>query len=341
MRKLMSAVLVLVLLFSCIPIAYAEDLSRAFDFVLSVDGSDIKQVNPGDIVTVVFYLNRTDKSEPYEMYAMQNEIRYDGNFFRLIEGGTLLSSGIQTRDLGLRDSSREFYMNFVSMSGGEQWETSRQVGSIQLEVIGQSGLSKITNQDYHVSTADGTDHYLANCQDVTIVISTECTVRFETNGGSDILSRTVHYGEKISCPEDPVRKGYHLEGWYSDLDLQNQWNFDQDTVQGNMVLYAKWAEGDPALWISWLWWLPILVLLAMLLMAVLFLSRKNIRFETGCREKIKSQRVRKGGFIIRPADPRRIGRTFAGWYQDSEKTVKWNFETDTVQKNMTLYAKWV
>ena len=262
MKKIVALFLSVLLLLSCIPTAYATG-EKEFFFELSVDGSDTKQVQPGDVITVVFHLNRTDEDAPYDMYAMQDEIRYDSNFFQLVEGSALLSDGIQTTDLGLRDNYREFYMNFLSLSGGEQWPARRLVGSIQLKVIGQSGVTQITNQDYLVSSADGTRHYKAACQEVTVIISTDCTVHFETNGGTQIPDQTVRYGEKVLRPEDPVREGYHVEGWYTDIDLKNPWDFEKDTVQGNLTLYVKWAQGDPDGSICWLWWLIVLLLLVL------------------------------------------------------------------------------
>lgn len=342
MKKVLPLILTFFLLLSSVGTASAADNSRECFFELSVDGSDTKQVQPGDVITVAFYLNRTDSSEPYDMYAMQNEIRYDSRFFRLVEGSALLTDGIQSNDLGLRDEYREFYMNFVSMSGGEKWEARRLVGSIQLEVIGQTGVSKITNQDYLVSTADGQDHYEATCQDVTIIISTDCTVSFASNGGTEVADQVANYGEKVQRPEDPVRKGYHIEGWYTDIDLKDLWDFENDTVQGNMTLYAKWAEGDPAGGFPWLWLVIGLLLLALLLLLLLLLlGKKTVSFETGCRAKVKSQKVKKGGCVRRPKDPIRMGRTFAGWYRDEGRMEKWDFENDRVEENMTLYAKWM
>ena len=264
----------------------------------------------------------------------------------------MLSDGISTTDIGLRDSFREFYMNFVSLSGGETWKAERLVGSFQLEVIGTSGVSKITNQDYLVSTADGKDTYAAECQDVTIILSTECTVNFQTNGGSEIPSIKGQYGETIARPENPVREGYHLVGWYTDIDLQIPWDFDVDTLQGNMTLYAKWESGDPIIEEAEEeeengGFGLLLLILALGLAAVaavvafLLLSKKTVKFETRCRKKIKDQKVKKGSFLERPEQPKRPGRTFAGWYLDEECTERWDFETDTVEQSMTLYAKWL
>lgn len=345
MKKLLSLILVMVLFLSCLPVAGAAETEKQFFFELSVDGSDTKQVRPGDVITVTFYLQRKDSDEAYDMYAMQNEIRYDGDFFRLVEGSELLSDGIHTTDLGLRDSYREFYMNYLSLSGGEKWPARNLIGSIQLEVIARSGVSKITNEDYLVSAADGQSHYAADCRNVTVIVSTDCTVTFETNGGTAIPAQVVQYGERVQRPEDPLRNGFHVEGWYSDLDLKNPWDFETDTVQGNMTLYVKWAEGDPAGTVSVLWWIiPALILLAVLLLILLLLlllGRKTVRFETECSAKVAKQKIRKGSCAVRPEDPVRLGRTFAGWYRDREKTVAWDFETDPVKENITLYAKWI
>ncbi len=47
-----------------------------------------------------------------------------------------------------------------------------------------------------------------------------------------------------------------------------------------------------------------------------------------------------GGYVIEPIIPAASGYRFVGWYKDSKCTNAWNFETDKVTKNTTLYAKW-
>ncbi len=51
----------------------------------------------------------------------------------------------------------------------------------------------------------------------------------------------------------------------------------------------------------------------------------------------------KGAKITEPEAPTADGYTFAGWYKDKECTEanKWNFATDAVTGDMTLYAKWI
>ena len=50
--------------------------------------------------------------------------------------------------------------------------------------------------------------------------------------------------------------------------------------------------------------------------------------------------VAKDSKITKPEDPTRTGYTFKGWYKDAALTQEWNFETDTVTADITLYAKW-
>ena len=354
-KKLLSFILAFAIIFGSSSAVYAVDNSKAFQFELSVNGDKTKQAMPGEIITVVFNLNRTDSTDEFDMYAMQNEIRYDSNFFKLVDGSVLLSEGIGTTEIGLLDSFREVYMNTVSFNGAKKWPAKRLVGSFQLEVIGETGVSKITNEDYLVSTSNGKDSYAATCQDVTVIVTTDCIVNFETNGGSQIESMNARYGETLQRPDNPTRNGYKFVGWYADIDLQIPWDFDSDLVQGNMTLYAKWQSGNAVsqiiddqvgnnggiggLLIAAV--VAVLVLLLGLLVLLLVLGKKTVKFETACDMKIKDQKVKKGGYVERPIQPKRIGRTFAGWYKDEARTMRWDFETDKVENNMTLYAKWV
>lgn len=267
--------------------AYAKDVQKddlKFSFDLTVDGGDIKEVSYGDVITVALKLNRADADIPYTMYAMQDEIRYDGTFFELVEDGILLTPGITSTDIANTDQFREFYMNYLSMSGGSQWDASTLIGTIQLRVIAKSGTAKITSQDFLVSLKDGSGSYPCEANEVTVVVSTECTVRFDTRGGSEIPSQTVQYGEKIIQPDDPLRNGYEFELWYADIDLTDEWDFENDIVQSNMTLYAKWSERTEETTVSGLdrtwkkyYWVLLLLLIFAIVFIIYFKYKRNKR----------------------------------------------------------------
>lgn len=50
--------------------------------------------------------------------------------------------------------------------------------------------------------------------------------------------------------------------------------------------------------------------------------------------------VTSGSAISAPTAPTWAGYTFGGWYKESTCTNAWNFATDTVTGNITLYAQW-
>lgn len=273
MKRIVSSLcLLLVLLLTLAAPIYAADTGRTFAFDLSVDGGAEKSAAVGDEITVTFTLRRTDSAEEYTMYAMQNEIVYDPTFYQLVDGSVMATSGVQTKDLGLRDGNHSLYMNFVSLIGGETWKADTVVGSFRLKIIGTTGSSAIRSTNCFVSTQDGTEQYAATQQDVTVSVSGyRCVVRFETNGGSAVPEQTVAMGGRVKKPTDPTREGYVLEGWYSDMDLQNEWNFDKDTVSGNMTLYAKW-EAPRQLPLLWL-----LLALIVVIVVLVILGRRHAR----------------------------------------------------------------
>lgn len=56
--------------------------------------------------------------------------------------------------------------------------------------------------------------------------------------------------------------------------------------------------------------------------------------------QVSSQTVKHGDKVTKPNNPTADDKEFAGWYMDSNYNEKWNFDTDTVTENTTLYANW-
>lgn len=68
-------------------------------------------------------------------------------------------------------------------------------------------------------------------------------VTFETNGGSAVDPQYVKTGEAAQRPENPTKEGFYLQGWYTDAELTNVYDFSQP-VNEDLTLYAKWGEGS-------------------------------------------------------------------------------------------------
>lgn len=71
---------------------------------------------------------------------------------------------------------------------------------------------------------------------------TEYTVEFDSTGGTLVSTQTVVAGGKATQPTAPTRTGYTFAGWYTSTAYTTQWDFATDTVNTNMILYAKWTE---------------------------------------------------------------------------------------------------
>ncbi len=69
------------------------------------------------------------------------------------------------------------------------------------------------------------------------------TVRFESNGGTNIASKTTRRNTVIEVPEIPTKDGYTFEGWYTDRELTTAYDFSTKVTK-SFTLYAKWTEID-------------------------------------------------------------------------------------------------
>lgn len=143
--------------------------------------------------------------------------------------------------------------------------------------------------------------------------SVKYTVTFDSNGhGTAPAQQQIAEGEKIEKPDDLVSEGYTFEGWYKEVSCENEWNFNTDVVNCNITLYAKWIETS---------------------CVVTFDSNGNGFAPT-------SQYVRVGMKVIEPSTMFAEGFDFVGWYKEPNCENEWNFATDVVNGNLTLYAKW-
>ena len=79
-----------------------------------------------------------------------------------------------------------------------------------------------------------------------------CTVTFDMNGregnGVSPSQQTVSKGSKIQEPASPsadeVFDGYNFLSWYyrNEDNQRVKWNFDEDTIQSDLTLYADWVD---------------------------------------------------------------------------------------------------
>ncbi len=67
------------------------------------------------------------------------------------------------------------------------------------------------------------------------------TVTYNSNGGSEVASETVNYGEVFTEPAAPSYAGYIFAGWYTDNEtFENLYDFATLATE-DITLYAKWT----------------------------------------------------------------------------------------------------
>lgn len=64
------------------------------------------------------------------------------------------------------------------------------------------------------------------------------TVKFDTQGGTQIDNVVVEKGEKVSKPNDPEKVGYTFDGWFSNNE---EWSFEDNIISMNTTIIAKWT----------------------------------------------------------------------------------------------------
>ena len=74
-----------------------------------------------------------------------------------------------------------------------------------------------------------------------VVAPTTYTVKFETNGGSEIANVKVDRNKTLTKPTNPTKDGYTFDSWYTDKEFKTAYDFDTKVTKA-ITLYAKWTE---------------------------------------------------------------------------------------------------
>jgi uncharacterized repeat protein (TIGR02543 family) len=146
-------------------------------------------------------------------------------------------------------------------------------------------------------------------------IEETCIVRYHPDGGEPPPHDEVvaGIGCKAVIPRPMSKTGYFFGGWYTEPGFINQWDFDANTVNGDIDLYAQWLD-----------------------------IYYTVSFDgNGGLPAPVSQIVVHDGKTLMPSPMNNGDSAFGGWYKDSGFANAWNFDTDTVLGNITLYAQWV
>lgn len=143
--------------------------------------------------------------------------------------------------------------------------------------------------------------------------SDEFNVTLQYNNGTPDKTLLLHTNDFIPIPDTPLREGYTFTGWYTDTTYTSAWNFEIDQVTNHMTLYAGWNKNAP---------------------------EYIVTFNPNNGSPRYTVVITSGDLIPPQTSPTLEGYTFIGWYEDQNYTTPWNFDTDRVYSNTTLYGGW-
>jgi len=66
----------------------------------------------------------------------------------------------------------------------------------------------------------------------------------------------------------------------------------------------------------------------------------TVTFDSQGGSAVAAQTVPYNSLLTKPEDPTKSDYVFGGWYREASCTTPWNFATDKVTTDLTLYAKW-
>lgn len=135
----------------------------------------------------------------------------------------------------------------LSISVADGYDLLSASGQVATSGYGTPSLVNFTVSD-NVATYTSNANFNIKSLTVTYQVSpgTTYTVTFNTNGGNNISSQSVVENGTANIPDDPEKNSdenynYRFDSWYSDVELQNEYDFDTP-VTADLTLYAKWIQ---------------------------------------------------------------------------------------------------
>ncbi|EAG5527444.1 LPXTG cell wall anchor domain-containing protein [Listeria monocytogenes] len=159
-----------------------------------------------------------------------------------------------------------------------------------------------------VTVGNATDDFYGTVRQPLQAIPVDYTATFDVNGTE--TKESVETGDFLTEPAEPTKEGYTFIGWYDAKTGGNKWDFSTDKMPAeDMTLYAQFSINDYT--------------------ATFDVDGKKTTELVNYQSKLSA-----------PAEPKKVGYTFTGWYDAKTGGNKWDFATGKMPaRNMTLYAQ--
>ena len=154
-------------------------------------------------------------------------------------------------------------------------------------------------------------------KDVTVYahwseVKPDHTVYFDCgNQAAESTKVVVQHGETVTPPDNPKADGYRFEGWYTQENGGEPFDFNQEITE-DVKVYAHWSKVE---------------------------TNHTVYFNCGGKAEGSTKVVQYGEKVTPPANPKADGYRFEGWYTQENGGVPFDFEQE-ITKDVTVYAHW-
>jgi hypothetical protein len=156
--------------------AYAQS-NVSLDFALTADGKNVVYAQKDDIINVTFAINRTDSEENLTITFFQNLIRFDEEFFELVEGSI---EGKEGADASLKDTvAYGESIHCITMAVTPVSSSAVAFCTFKLKVIGAEGSGYVfsnfeeEDQGYNSTAIVSVGECSVNRKDLQVIYGTE------------------------------------------------------------------------------------------------------------------------------------------------------------------------
>jgi uncharacterized repeat protein (TIGR02543 family) len=134
----------------------------------------------------------------------------------------------------------------------------------------------------------------------------------------------VTYDAEMPSTSIPTRAGYVFDGFYDEPNGQGVQYYATETWSEYISIFPvrTWDKASNAT--LYAKWIPL----------------RTVTFNSQDGSSIDSMEIISGQKILEPATPTKSGFVFDGWYKETEWITEWDFSSDKIISDITLYAKW-
>jgi uncharacterized repeat protein (TIGR02543 family) len=116
-----------------------------------------------------------------------------------------------------------------------------------------------------------------------------------------------------SLPIEPQKAGYYFAGWFFEPEGGGNQFYASTLISSSFTVFAKWND----------------------------LPTHTVSFDVDGGSHVEPQYIQQHSTVTQPDDPEKTGYTFSGWYKEATFENVWDFDNDTVEESITIFAKWI